>query len=287
VAEATGIARPAYGAAAVAAWRGREAEATPLIRSAAAAATQRREGIGLTLIHYTDAVLQNGLGNHAAARSAALSAVADPAETAFASWALAELVEAAVRTGDLPGAVDAVERLARTTTPSGTEWSLGVEARSRALVAGPSAEALYREAIDRLARSRGVVALARAHLVFGEWLSSQGRRPEARAQLRKAYEMCSSIGAEAFAGRARLSLQAIGDSVPRLDRPTAVELTPQERQIARRARDGRSNPEIAAELFLSARTVEWHLRKVFTKLGIGSRRELRDVLIDTRQERAA
>jgi DNA-binding CsgD family transcriptional regulator len=272
----------------VAAWRGRAEEAASLIRSATEAATRRGEGIGLTLLHHTNAVLQNGLGNYPAALSAASLATASPSETAFAGWALAELAEAAVRTGDPVTAASAVDRLARTTTPSGTEWSLGIEARTRALVSsGPAAEARYREAIERLARSRGAVALARAHLLFGEWLRAEDRRPEARVHLREAYDMTTAIGAEAFATRARLSLQAIGEAVPRQAHQPAVQLTPQERQIARRARDGRSNPEIGAELFLSARTVEWHLRKVFSKLGISNRRELREALPEPRQNHAA
>ncbi|MBO1413243.1 AAA family ATPase [Streptomyces sp. FH025] len=278
VAEATGIARPAYDAAAVAAWRG-QARARDLIRAAESTAVERGEGLGVTLINYTNAVLHNGLGRFAEARDAAASAAANPAETAFASWALSELVEAAVRCGDRALAERAVERLVRTTTPSATEWSLGTEARSRALISeGSAADGLYREAIDRLGRSRGAVALARAHLLHGEWLRRQGRQPDARGQLSAAHDMFVEIGAEAFAERTRRELAECGVSVSPPAAQRAVELTEQESRIARRARDGRSNAEIGAELFLSARTVEWHLRKVFTKLGIGSRRELRTVL---------
>ncbi|MEV2273822.1 AAA family ATPase [Nonomuraea africana] len=279
VAEATGIARPAYDAAAVAAWRGREAEAVGLIQTAEHIAVERSEGIGFTLINYNKAVLHNGLGRFAEARNAAALATASPTESAFASWALSELVEAAVRCGDRTQAVQAVERLARTTTPSTTEWGLGTEARSRALISeGAEADELYREAIERLGHSRGTVALARAHLLHGEWLRMQERGGEAREQLTTAHEMFAAIGAEAFAERTRLELAACGVSVPQSAQQRTVELTEQERQIARRARDGRSNAEIGAELFLSARTIEWHLRKVFNKLGISSRRELRTAL---------
>jgi DNA-binding CsgD family transcriptional regulator len=178
-------------------------------------------------------------------------------------------------------AADAVERLARTTRPSGTPWGLGIEARSRALVSeGEAAEFLYREAIDRLGQCRGAVALARAHLVYGEWLRRENRRADARAQLRTAYDMFARIGAEAFAERARGELLATGESIRKRAADVPDELTAQERQIARRARDGQSNSEIGAELFLSPRTVEWHLGKVFTKLGISSRRQLRKALPD-------
>ncbi|MEU4389127.1 AAA family ATPase [Kribbella sp. NPDC023855] len=279
VAEATGIARPAYDSATVAAWRGRESEAVGLLEAAGQTVAERKEGIGFTLVNYTTAVLYNGLGRFDEARKAAALATANPTETAFAAWALSELVEAAVRCGDRPQAVQAVERLARTTTPSGTDWGLGTEARSRALVsAGSEADELYREAIDRLGRSSGAVALARAHLLYGEWLRQEGRSDAALRQLSTAHEMFVAIGAEAFTDRAGRELAACGVSVPQRAAPRVVDLTEQERQIARRARDGRSNAEIGAELFLSARTIEWHLRKVFNKLGISSRRELRTAL---------
>jgi DNA-binding CsgD family transcriptional regulator len=210
---------------------------------------------------------------------AALLATADPTETGFASWAVAELVEAAARSGDHARAAQAVERLARTTTPSATDWALGTEARSRALISsGPEAEALYRKAIDHLERSRGVVALARAQLVYGEWLHSQNRDTAARAQLSTAHDSFVKIGALAFADRAHTELASCGAPVTQHSATSSLELTDQERRIARRARDGRSNAEIGAELFLSARTIEWHLKKVFTKLGISSRRELSNVL---------
>ena len=166
----------------------------------------------------------------------------------------------------------------------GTPWALGIEARSRALVSeGEPAELLYQEAIDRLAQCCGAVALARAHLVYGEWLRRQDRRADARAQLRTAYELFARIGAEAFAERARGELLAAGEAIRVRAADVRDELTAQERQIARRARDGQSNVEIGAELFLSPRTVEWHLGKVFTKLGISSRRQLSEALPDLRR----
>jgi DNA-binding CsgD family transcriptional regulator len=237
--------------------------------------------MGLSLAHYTSAVLHNGLGRYPDALAAADQASANRHELGFANWALAELIEAAARTGDTRRAADALERLARTTQPSGTPWALGIEARSRALISqGQDAELLYREAIDWLGRCRGAVALARAHLLYGEWLRGQNRPADARTQLRTAHQMLASSGAEAFTERARRELTATGETVGRRTAAARVELTAQERQIARRARDGHTNPEIGAELFLSPRTVEWHLRKVFTKLGISSRRELSSALAD-------
>lgn len=235
--------------------------------------------MGLGLARHTSAVLSNGLGRYRDALTAADEASAHPQELGFANWGLPELVEAAVRCGETARAADAVKRLARTTRPTGTPWGLGIEARSRALISeGEAAELLYREAIDRLAQCRGVVALARAHLVYGEWLWRENRRADARAQLRTAYDMFARMGAEAFAERARGGLVATGESIRERSVDVPDELTAQERQVARRARDGQSNPEIGAELFLSPRTVEWHLGKVFTKLGISSRRQLREAL---------
>ena len=196
-----------------------------------------------------------------------------------ATWALPELIEAAVRTGSTHAAPAALERLAETTQAGGTDFGLGLEARSRALLSrGDAAEGWYREAIDRLGRTRLRPDLARAHLLYGEWLRREGRRADAREQLRTAHDMFAAMGMEAFAERARRELIATGEKVPKRSAETRDRLTPQEEQIARLARDGRTSPEIGAELFLSARTVEWHLGKVFTKLGIGSRRELHAAL---------
>ena len=173
----------------------------------------------------------------------------------------------------------ALERLAAITAVAGNDWALGIEARSRALVSdGQTAQRLYLEAIERLGRTRLRPELARAHLLYGEWLRRENRRVESRAELRLAHEMFTAIGMEAFAERARIELLATGEKVRRRDAETRDELTAQERQIAQLARDGLSNPEIGARMFLSPRTVEWHLRKVFTKLGISSRRDLTKAL---------
>jgi DNA-binding CsgD family transcriptional regulator len=275
---ATGSNLPAYSAMALAGWQGHAREALELIEASKPQATARDEGMGLSIAHYTSAVLHNGLGRYEDALDAAEQASGYPQELGFANWALAELAEAAARSGDTGRAHDAVERLARTTKPCATPWARGIEARSRALVSeGEEAELRYREAIEQLGRSRGTVALARARLLYGEWLRRKGRRVDAREQLRTAHQMLASTGAEAFAERARHELTATGETVRKRRQYVDVhELTPQEAHIARLARDGHSNAEISAELFLSVRTVEWHLRKVFGKLGISSRRELRD-----------
>ena len=202
----------------------------------------------------------------------------------MAMWALPELIEAATRTGHDQLATDALARLTETTQAGQTDFGLGIEVRSRALVSnGEAAEACYREAIDRLGRTQLRPELARAHLLYGEWLRREGRRADARLQLRTAHEMLTAMGAEAFAERARRELLATGETVRRRTPETLNELTAQEASIARLARDGRTNPEIGAQLFLSARTVEWHLRKVFTKLGVSSRRELPGALANLGQ----
>jgi DNA-binding CsgD family transcriptional regulator len=189
--------------------------------------------------------------------------------------ALPELVEAAARGGDAELARAALERLAKTTQPCGTNAALGIEARCRALLAnGDEADLLYREAIERLSRTRLRPELARAHLLYGEWLRRRGRRANASKQLRMAHDMLATIGMEAYAERARRELIATGEKARKRSAETRDHLTPQEYQIARLARDGRTNPEIGARLFLSPHTVEWHLRKIFTKLGISSRREI-------------
>ena len=200
-------------------------------------------------------------------------------------WALPELVEAAARTGKTEVAAGALEQLAETTQAGGTDFGLGLEARCRALLSGgTAADELYREAIDRLGRTRLRPELARAHLLYGEWLRREGRRVDARGQLRTAHNMLDAIGMKAFAARARRELIATGEKVPKRSVEAHDRLTPQEEQIARLARDGRTSPEIGAQLFLSARTVEWHLGKVFTKLGIRSRRELHAALAGPAQQ---
>jgi DNA-binding CsgD family transcriptional regulator len=205
----------------------------------------------------------------------------------LSAWALVELIEAGVRSGATDAASVALDRLSRRTRAAGTDWALGIEAGSRALLsAGPDAEPLYRQAVERLARSRGVVHLARARLLYGEWLRREHRRVDAREQLRAAYDRFSRIGAEGFAERARGELLATGETVRKRRDDTRDELTPQEKQIARLARDGLSNAEIGARLFLSPRTVEWHLRKVFGKLDIRSRHELSGALPSPESELA-
>jgi DNA-binding CsgD family transcriptional regulator len=214
----------------------------------------------------------------AAQRATAYSSV----EIVVPGWATAELVEAAVRSGHNDVAADALRRLAETTTPSGTDWARGIEARSRALLSeSDTAERCYLESIDRLGRTRLRVELARAHLLYGEWLRRQRRRIDARAQLRIAHDMLDAMGIEAFAERARRELQATGETArKRIIAAGDEQLTAQEAQIARMARDGLSNPEIGVRLFISPRTVQYHLRKVFTKLGIESRSRLDRVLPD-------
>jgi DNA-binding CsgD family transcriptional regulator len=278
IVQASGNAPHRYATMTLIATRGREGQAMELFESSARDANARGEGRAITMADYATAMLYNGLGNYQAAVAAAEQACRNEQLSVY-WWALAELVEASVRSGQREIAADALRRLHERTGVCGTDWALGVEARSRALLSADGrAEALYRQAVERLARSRGAVHRARAHLLYGEWLRRDNRRLEAREQLRSAHETFSRIGAEAFAERARRELLATGETVHRTAHQTLVVLTAQEAQIARLARDGHTNPEIGAQLFLSPRTVEWHLRKVFTKLAIGSRRELRRAL---------
>ncbi|WP_448639397.1 AAA family ATPase [Geodermatophilus sp. URMC 63] len=278
ITEMTGTARITQPALVLSAWRGHEEQATDLFQSALRAATARGEGRAITMVDLATAVLQNGLGRYDAALAAARGACRHD-EIALAGWGLVELVEAAVRSGERDVAVDALGRLVDRTSVAGTQWALGIQARSRALAAeGTQADALYREAIDRLGRSRAVAHLARAHLVYGEWLRRENRRVDARQQLGRADEMFGRMGARAFAERTRRELLIAGAAVRKRSEDPLEKLTVQEAQIARLARDGLTNPEIGAQLYLSRRTVEWHLRKVFTKLGISSRRQLHEAL---------
>jgi ATP/maltotriose-dependent transcriptional regulator MalT len=228
----------------------------------------------MTGAHWAAAVLHNGLGRYADALTAAEEATRDA--TVFTSiLVVPELVEAAARTGNTDVAAGALRRLAETTQPGGNDLALGIEARCRALLSGgETAGRLYQEAIDRLGRTQLRPDLARAHLLYGEWLRRQGRRGDARQHLRTAHDMLIAIGMAAFAERARRELIATGEKVRKRTVETPDQLTAQEALIARLARDGLPNAEIGAQLFISTRTVEWHLRKVFTKLGISSRRQL-------------
>ena len=277
--EATGTRIAPYGAMLLAAYQGRQAEASTLIEATVKDSAASGEGLGITLARWTTAILDNGLGRYSEALVAAQQASDESAGLFITDWALSELIEAAVRTGGTALAADALKRFAESTNAAEADWAAGIEARSRALLShGEAAEALYREAIDRLGRTRLRTELARAQLLFGEWLRRENRRVEARVQLRAGYDMFAAMGADGFAERARRELLATGETVRRRRDETRDELTPQEEHIARLARDGRTNPEIGAELYISARTVEWHLRKVFTKLGISTRKGLHDAL---------
>jgi DNA-binding CsgD family transcriptional regulator len=277
ITHATGGAPFLYSAFALAAWRGQEGPALELIAAGVESAVARGEGRAITMAEYSKAVLYNGLCRYPEALAAARRACEFDA-LGLVGWALIDVVEAGVRSNEVAAATAALDELSARTRVAGTDWALGIEARSRALLSdGPAAEALYREATDLLGRTHVTVHLARTQLVYGEWLRRQGRRGAAREQLHRAHDAFSRMGAEAFAARTRRELLATGEKV----RSRAIEdpdrLTSQEAQIARLAREGRTNPEIGAQLFLSPRTVEWHLGKVFTKLNISSRRELRRV----------
>jgi DNA-binding CsgD family transcriptional regulator len=279
VCAATGSRSAPFAAMLLASLRGDQTEAAPLIEATIAEATAEGQGIAVTYAHWAAAILANGLGRYADALAAAQQASQDSPALYMAMWALPELIEAATRTGNAHIAQDALARLAETTRAGETDFGLGLEARSRALVSeGETAERCYREAIDRLGRTQLRPELARAHLLYGEWLRRQNRRRDARAELRTAYGLFTTMGIEAFAERTRRELVAAGDTVRKPMVETVSELTTQEADIARLAVDGRSNAEIGAQLFLSTRTVEWHLGKVYTKLTIGSRRELRQAL---------
>jgi DNA-binding CsgD family transcriptional regulator len=283
VCEATGARIPPYAALVLAGLRGSQAEAVPLLDATINAAEAAGQGLTATAARWMAAVLYNGLGRYDEAREAARQAAGDPAGLYVSTWALPELIEAATRTGNMPMADDALARLAETTQAGGTDFGLGIEARSRALVTGgQAAEGMYREAINRLGRTQLRPELARAHLLYGEWLRRQGHRSQAREQLRTAHGMFDEIGMEGFAERTRRELLATGETARKRAAQAAVdasrELTAQETQVARLARDGLSNPEIGARLFISSHTVQYHLSKVFAKLGVSSRAQLHRVL---------
>ena len=280
VCEATGSRSFPFTAMMLASLRGNQAEAAALIEATLVEAAAAGQGIAVAYANWVAAILANSLGRYTDALAAARQAVQDTSALYISMWALPELIEAAARTGDTGIAGDALTRLAQFTQAGGTDFGLGVEARCRALLSdGEAAESLYREAIDRLGRTRLRPELARAHLLYGEWLRREHRHGDAREQLRTAHRMLEAMGAEAFAERAGRELRATGETARKR---TAVamteELTGQEAQIARLARDGLSNPEIGARLFISARTVQYHLGKVFTKLDISSRSQLDRVL---------
>lgn len=262
-----------------AAWRGVEAEATSLIETAAADGMARGEGRVVALAGHATSVLYNGLGRYSEAFAAARQAC-EHEDLGLFGWCLVELIEAGARSGERRAARDALDQLAERAQGAGTDWSAGVLARSQALLADDRrAEIAYRDAIEKLGRTRITVHLARAHLIYGEWLRRCNRRVDAREQLHTAHEMFARMGAHAFAERARHELLVTGRKVSKRSAGTGGasgnELTAQEAHIARLAGEGLTNPEIAAQLFISAHTVEWHLRKVFAKLGITSRRQLR------------
>ena len=269
-----------YGALGLAAFRGSEAEASTLIETTTRDATRRGEGIAVSVAEWASAVLNNGLGRYRQAMTAADRVSGHDQGLGATNWAVVELIEAAGRTGDTQTAASALERLCAMTSAAGTDWALGIEARCRALLCeGAAAGDLYREAVARLQRTRVRPDLARAHLLFGEWLRRRRQRSQAREQLRAALELLESMGMDAFANRARHELGATGETARKRGVPTADEqLTAHEAQIAQMARDGMSNPEIGARLFLSPRTVQYHLGSVFAKLGISSRNQLDLVL---------
>ena len=277
VTEATGTFLGPGCAVHLAAMRGRESEVSSLIEASSEETAQKGQAAVTALTEVAKAVLCNGLGRYEEAMASA--GQVGPEDLTTENWAISEHIEAAVRAGSPEIAADRLQRLHDITQDGGTDWGLGMAARCSALLSeGDAAERLYREAIERFARTRLRPELARAHLLYGEWLRREGRRVDTREQLHTAHEMFSAMGMEAFANRAQNELLATGARARKRTVETRDDLTAQERQIAGLARGGLSNPEIGARLFLSPRTVEWHLRKVFGKLGIRSRHELAGAL---------
>ncbi|MEU7939175.1 helix-turn-helix transcriptional regulator [Microbispora bryophytorum] len=270
-----------YGALVLHPWRGREAATRQVIEAITRDRALEGEGKVLTATQWASAVLYNGLGRYEEAYVAAERGCEHPQELGLASSSMVELVEAAARSGRPARAAETARRLDEMARAGATDWALGTSASARALVSdGPAADALYREAVERLGRTEVRTALACTRLLYGEWLRRENRRADAREQLGIAYEMLSDMGAEAFAERARRELQATGETVRKRTVETHTALTAQEAQIARLAGDGLTNPEIGAQLFISPHTVEWHLRKVFAKLGIASRRQISTALLE-------
>jgi DNA-binding CsgD family transcriptional regulator len=283
VVEATGSHLALRASIMLANWRGRDAEAVALTEARRQDVLRRGEGLWLIANDWGAAIRYNGLARYDDALAAAERAAEDPRGLGLSIWLASELIEAAARSGNPERAANPLASLAAIAEAAGTDWALANHARAAAMLAeGAAAERLYREAIERLSRirTRGCETQARAHLVYGEWLRRENRRVDAREHLRTAHSMLSDIGMEAFAERARRELLATGETVRKRSIETLDELTPQEARIAHLAADGQTNAEIGGQLFLSPRTVEWHLRKVFGKLGITSRRELRAALSD-------
>jgi DNA-binding CsgD family transcriptional regulator len=274
ITQATGIPPLKYGAGTLAAWRGDHEELQSVADKEMPSVMARGEGLSVALLLSTTALLHNGHGRYGDALAAAQQACEHEDVIAY-GLSLVELIEAGARVGRPDAAAVALDRLSERTQASGTSWALGIEAASRALLTqGQDAEPFYREAVERLSDSRGVVHLARARLLYGEWLRRENRRVDAREQLRAAHETFSDIGAAGFAERARHELLATGETVRRRTDDARGVLTPQEAHIARLATDGLSNAEIGAQLFISPRTVQYHLRKIFLKLEITSRNQL-------------
>ncbi|HEX6403827.1 MAG TPA: LuxR C-terminal-related transcriptional regulator [Pseudonocardiaceae bacterium] len=275
VADATDTRTARYAAVTVAAFRGREHDARQLIDTNAQDFASRGEGMGVTVTQWAAALLYNGLARYHDAFAAAEQALEDPLELWFSPWATVELIEAASRTGRAVAAASALERLAEGTSASGTAWAGAIEDRSRALLSeGAVAETRYRDALDRLAPTALRLDLARTHLVYGEWLRRERRHVDAREQLRLAHGLFTEFGMEGFAERARVELRATGEHARKRATDTSNDLTPQERQISQLVAQGRTNLEIAAQLFISPSTVEYHLHKIFRKLGVKSRTQL-------------
>lgn len=277
--EATGSQIAPYGAMLLMAYQGQTAKASHLVGATIEDSVARGEGLGVDLARWTSAILNNGVGRYAEALAVASPASNDAPGLYISTWMLPERIEAAIKTGRTAVAAAALQQFEATANVGDSNWGLAVQMRCRAMLSeGDVADNLYRESIERINRTPIRTEAARAHLLYGEWLRREGRRLDARAELRVAYDMFAAMGAVGFADRTRGELSATGVHVGGRSDGSHADLTAQEEHIARLARDGRTNPEIAAELFISARTVEWHLRKVFTKLGISSRRELGEAL---------
>jgi DNA-binding CsgD family transcriptional regulator len=273
--DATGTTLAPYGAVGLAAMRGREADAVALIAGSRDEVTQRGEGIGVLILDWAEAVLYSGLGRYEDAFAAAVRITERPQDVNSSNWWMIELIEAAARAGRPELAAETRARLADMASVSGTEWALGTAARSEALFSDDEcAETLYLEAIDHLGRTRMAVDVARTRLLFGEWLRRQRRRVDAREQLRAAHDFFDKAGMEAFAARARVELEATGERARGRSVESLDQLTPQEVHVARLAAQGNTNREIAAQLFISPTTVEYHLHKAFRKLGVKSRTQL-------------